>query len=241
MAAEFEKLLGKTQKDTLLGCLYLAGPSAVGAIKDLLVKEGVINKNGYRNISSVLKTAKDANGTSCAVLKNGKNWQLTQAGEKYVNDKFGFNRKQQQISQEIDTVLSSLDKSSPNYEYVTEFAGCFDSKFYRASLVMAWSGAIWLLREHIEQKHLKEFNAAAKKEHANWKPISKAADFENHKDATLLKYGRASGALSKSLANRLEKILDGRNNCGHPSEARIGEVEILGHIEFLVKNVYAKY
>ena len=107
---------------------------------------------------------------------------------------------------------------------------------------MAWSGAIWLLREHIAKNHLNEFNVAAEQDHKDkWKPIKKAADFENHKDVTLLTYAKSSGALSKSLVDRLENILKGRNNCGHPSEARIGEVEILGHIEFLVKNVYAKY
>jgi hypothetical protein len=232
----FEKFLRVPQREAVLGTLFVLRTCTTSELARALFAEGVMPKMGAWNISSIC-----SKNPKFIVRKNGTHWKLKEDGSKFVSQKFGLDKKQLEISAEIRTVLAALDEKSPNYDYALEFAGCFDNGYYRSSLVMAWSGAVWPLRGLIVNDYLDAFNAEAAKDHARWKSVVNPEGFENQKDITLIKYGRAAGALPKSLATRLEAILNARNNCGHPSGAKIGDIEILGHIEFMVMNVYQKY
>lgn len=241
----YNNLLGKPQKDTILGGLYLHGSSTVGELKDKLINEGVIRKNNKWNYS---RNFMRYNNAGLAVQKNKSHWELTTSGKRYVEKKFGFNKKKQEFSEEITTILNELDKDNPNYSYVKEFSGCFEHGYLKATLIMAWSGAIWILRNHIasDQKLLEAFNEAGrskfnKNNKESWKNIKNVEGFEEKKDKTLLDVSRDAGIFSKSFINKMSENLQLRNNCGHPSSIETGKNEIMNAIEFLVLNVYKKY
>lgn len=237
MDDNFSKIKGCSQKDILLGGLFLIGQSTVSELRSRLKTEGVIRGNNKWNVSNVLCRANDY-----AILKGGKYWELTKEGQRYVEDKFGFNEKKQEISSEINSILSNLDESHPNFSYVKEFGGCFDDSYTKAALIMAWSGAIWLLRNHVFSEKLEDFNNHAQSRYPKtWKNIKKIEDFSDHKDKTFLDVCSEANIFTRAFLRKIEPILKLRNDCSHPSPIAIGEVEIMNAIEFLVLNIYKEY
>ncbi|MGI9392966.1 MAG: hypothetical protein ACR2N8_05470 [Parvibaculales bacterium] len=242
MDSDFEKLQGcKRKADKLLGGLYILGPCSTKDLMAKLYDEGVFGKVKKLNPSLLLSREVDKK----RVRKKGDNkWYLTDEGKRHVEEKAKFDEKKPEISREISKILENLDSNSPHYKYVKEFAGCFDHGYLQASIIMAWSGAIWLLREHVagKKEHRKAFNEHAKKKHREkWKNIQKAEDFENHKDKTFLDICRETRIFTKAISSELQDLLKIRNDCGHPSSATRGKRSIEGAIEFLVINIYKEY
>ena len=159
MESDFENLKGAARADILLGALYLLGPSRIRDLKDKLINEGVIQKTNKWNPSYILKSK-----PKFATLKNRRDWHLTSAGKSHVEEEFQFNKKKQELSQTLQNILDNMDEESAAHPYVEEFIGCLNAGYLRASIIMAWAGAIWLLRNHVANNNLDEFNEQAKKE-----------------------------------------------------------------------------
>lgn len=237
MEADFEKLKGAASADILLGALYLLGPSRIQDLKKKLLDEGIIKSTNKWDFSNILKRK-----PKFATLKNRRDWHLTSAGKSHVEEKFQFNKKKQELSQEMNNILDNMDKKSVAYAYAEEFVGCLNAGYLRASIIMAWAGAIWLLRNHVANNNLKEFNEQAKKEPLNLKKkITNVAGFEKIKDITFLEVCQSADIFSKSESNVFISALSLRNTCSHPTSTITGKTKIIGEIESLILNVYKEY
>jgi len=123
------------------------------------------------------------------------------------------------IKSDLSKHLVSL-KNDQLKEYLTEVINCFDSKFYRASIVLAWCAAYAIFREWLFAKHLVALNAQM----ATWKTpqrISKIEDFQDLGEAVVINSAKTASVITKEQHKQLIALLDQRNSFAHPSGRKI--------------------
>ena len=109
-------------------------------------------------------------------------------------------------------------------------------------MVFCWIGAVSVLYDYVFTNKLDEFNSAATRRDAKWKPATTRDDLALMKESDFLDILAAISALGKNVKEHLKNTcLNLRNSCGHPSSLRIGPENVKAHIEFLILNVYSKF
>lgn len=124
-------------------------------------------------------------------------------------------------------------------EFVMEAISSAKSGCRRAAIIMAWSGAISVLQEYVFIHHLQKFNADALANNILKKPATTLSDLrdlskESHFIEALSRISVVDGSQKKAL----KRCLDLRNDCGHPSQLKVGDAAVAGHIEALLFNVF---
>lgn len=197
------------------------------------------------NLSDILKAAA-ADGL-VAQLNTG--WKLLSPGLKLIESHY---RPEAPLIAETRHALrnhvSKLQDDNRRH-FIEEAVTSFDTKSYRAAIVLSWVGAAHILQEHVVSHHLPAFNAAgierAKKQSDPRKkifsPIRGLKDFWSVEESEMLQLCQDAGMLDKAEKQELQARLDLRNRCGHPNAVIVAEHTVAAHIESLLLNVYSKY
>ncbi len=173
---------------------------------------------------------------------NGR-WALSPAGDKYLHEK-GLSDQSPLVSltlgkleKHIDEIEDLLRKS-----FADEAVECFNRGLKRASVVLTWVGAMWIIQEHIFKNVLQKFNAAGLSRFSKtFKPVNAMEHFPRLQEVDILQLSEDIGMIDKNFKKLLGQQLDLRNTCGHPNKIVVDEHTVAHHIEFLLNNVYKKF
>ena len=124
-------------------------------------------------------------------------------------------------------------------EFMLEAINSAKSGCRRAAVIMAWSGAVSVLQEYVFTHHLQKFNDDAIANNILKRPAKSLSDLrdlskESHFIESLSRISIVDGSQKKAL----KRCLELRNDCGHPSQLRLGDAAVAGHIEALLMNVF---
>lgn len=123
--------------------------------------------------------------------------------------------------------------------FLSEAVGCLSAGFLRAATVLTWSGAMEYLLDHVFDKRLSEFNAAAKQRELLKKPISaRNAGFDRLKESEIIQLCEDIGVFGKNVKTQLSQCLDRRNACGHPNDYKARPQQVRSDIEFLLDHIF---
>ncbi len=238
--SQLKNLLLKNEyqrQDKLLICLASNSdvPMKVKEIRDLAMKSG-LRKVQRWNVSQIL-----SDSSPLAVrVENG--WELTRDGKKRVAELVGpFS------SVPTPMIASSLRVHLPKMSnadvkrFLEEAVECFESRRYRAAVVLSWVGAVALLQDYVINSSRKAFNTEASKRDPKWRPAKTTDDLGRMREADFLNVLVAISVIGKNVKQELESCLKLRNGCGHPNSLRIGESRVCAHIEILLLNVYSVF
>lgn len=226
-----------SDKEKALICLAVepTGARKIKEITDLAYAAGW-RQVRKKNLSSIYNRAK-----GLAVLTpNG--WELTSDGSSFVAKLAG-----PLMNSPIPMVASSLRShliGLPNPDtqaFVEEAIVCFETRQYRAAVVLSWVGAVSVLHDYVVANKLAEFNAEATSRNSKWKAAKTADDLGLMKEDAFLDVLQAISVIGKTVKQELKKALTLRNGCGHPNSLKLAEHKVSAHIEDLVLNVFAKF
>ncbi len=228
---------GLTKTDKLILCLAVDNDSPKG-IKTILeiARSGGLGANQFTNVSALLS----ASGGKA--VQTGSGWELTAAGAAHVR-KFAGHLLLSTPPKVATTLRADLTKikAPQTASFVEEAIRCFETKLYRAAVVLSWVGAVSVLYHHVLDHRLVEFNTAALKRFAKWKDAKTADDLALMQEKDFLQILQDISVIGKSVKQELEKRLELRNGCGHPNSLAIGENTVSAHIETLILNVFSKF
>jgi len=226
-----------SRQDKILICLACdaKAPKEVKTIRKLAVSSGLRPVSKW-NVSQIL------NGAPELAIRVPQGWELTQAGKKRVSELVGpF------AASPAPIIASTLRQHIPNLSnddtkrFVEEAVECFESRKYRAAVVLSWAGAVSILQYHVVSNYLSAFNAEALRRDGKWKTAKNIDDLSRMKDLDFLDVLVALSIIGKSVKQELEGCLKLRNGCGHPNSLKIGEASVSAHIELLILNVFARF
>jgi hypothetical protein len=238
--SQLKNLLSKeeyTKLDKVLICLATDAdlPKQVKDIRHLAVSSG-LRPAGKWNLSKILSNA------SSLAVRISSGWVLTLDGKKMVLELVGpFG------ASPVPMIASTLRKHLPNLtkpdtkKFIEEAVECFESRKYRAAVVLSWVGAVSLLQEHVVVNCLPAFNTEALKRDTKWRSAKTTDDLGRMTEADFLNVLVAISVIGKNVKQELEGCLKLRNGCGHPNSLQIGESRVSSHIEILLLNVFLKF
>jgi hypothetical protein len=228
---------GLTKTEKLLLCLGVnpSTPKTITEIKQIGRSAGLADIKSW-NVSSFLTSS------GGKAVHTGSGWELTKSGVELIQKLTGS-----LAATHPPPVASSLRdhlkqiKDQQATAFVEEAIACFESKLYRAAVVLSWIGAISVLYEWVVNNKLAAFNMEAKRRNPKWKDANTKDDLALMKEWDFLQILEAISVVGKSVKQELEKCLELRNGCGHPNSLKIGEHYVSAHIEILIMNVCSQF
>ncbi len=169
-------------------------------------------------------------------------WELTAKGSHFVAKVAGplMNSPILKVASSLRVHLVKIT-SADSQSFIEEAIGCFESRQYRAAVVLSWVGAVSVLQSHVVNHCLASFNAEAQKRYPKWKTARTTDDLGLIKEDTFLDILQAISVIGKNVKQELKKGLTLRNGCGHPNSLKIAEHKASSHIEDLMLNVFAVF
>ncbi|MBC3759555.1 tyrosine-type recombinase/integrase [Hyunsoonleella sp. SJ7] len=140
---------------------------------------------------------------------------------------------------EIEKIFDSISNLDER-DYLRESIACLKVGAMRAGVVFVWASAIRNLQNKCVEIGYKQINEALKKINQREKPIKQVSDFERLKDKTTLDIANKIGLITKHQKGELDKHLDLRNYCGHPSEYYPETQKIKAYLEDLINIILKK-
>ncbi len=210
-------------------------PMKVSEIRALGAKHGLKGAKTF-NASGYLS------GSAGKAVSTKNGWELTKDGRDYAAALIS-----EHASSTTPIVISTLRHHSGaladehTRAYVHEAVVCFETRQFRAAVVLSWVGAVAVLQDHVIANHLAAFNAEAARRDPKWKAAKNRDDLSRMKEYDFLQVLEAISVIGKNVKQELEGCLKLRNGCGHPNSMKIGEHRVAGHIETLILNVYQIY
>ena len=238
--SQLKNLLAKqeySRLDKILICLACEAdaPKEVKSIRELAMSSGLRAANKW-NVSQILSGAPEL------VIRFPQGWELTLAGKKRISELVGpF------ANNPAPVIASTLRQHIPNLstddtkKFVEEAVECFESRKFRAVVVLSWVGAVSVLQHHVISHYLAPFNAEALRRDTKWRNAKTIDDLSRMKEADFLDVLVALSVIGKNVKQELEGCLKLRNGCGHPNSLQIGESRVSAHIEVLLLNVFARF
>lgn len=223
------------QRDKLL--LILASFEEPCQIRELQERARIVGFQipSHWNPSNVLKRTKGM----AIKLPNG--WEITALGKQRLQ-KLGVSNINPSATHVAATLRSELSRivDKNTRVFVEEAISCFEANLFRSAIVMSWVGAVAILRDQVCAKHLKVFNAAARKVDPKWKIAKTTDDLSLMREARFLDRLVDVSLVGKDVRKELENCLNRRNSCGHPNSLQVGENTVSHHIEILLLNVFQR-
>lgn len=225
------------QKNKALILLFFRRTGAsVSELKEFGRNCGLRQINQW-NVSQCLISAEKSGGL--AIYRNGK-WSITKAGRSYVQSLPALRNRG--VESPVVSQLRSHLKSIPDANvrgFLEEAVSAFEYRLFRSAVVLSWVGAVGVLQSRVQEKHLSDFNAEAKKRNANWRSAKNVDEIGRMKESDFLEVLVAIGMLGKNVKDELDGCLKLRNGCAHPNSLKIAEHRVAAHIETLIQNVFA--
>lgn len=226
-----------SDQDRLLICLAVqpVGPRKVKEVETLAVSAGW-RAARKKNISAVFGRI-----PSLAV-RTVTGWELTSAGAQHVA-RIAGPLMASPVPQVASSLRSQLVKiASPDTQrFIEEAVVCFETRQYRAAVVLAWVGAVALLQDHVVTNVLAAFNAEATRRDAKWRAAKTADDLGRMREHEFLEVLESISVIGKNVKQELQNCLQLRNGCGHPNSLQIADHKVSAHIEVLILNVFIKF
>ena len=228
---------GFTRLDKALLCLAVdvSTPKAAKQIKQIAQAAGLQQIKKW-NISAIL------GGSKGLAIRTPAGWELSPDGKSYVARVAG-----RLVVGPAPTTAANLRRhlagvSDPLIEaFAREAVTCHEMGLHRAAVVLAWVGAVSVLQEYVVQNKLPEFNAEARRRDKKWKAAKTRDDLGRMKEYDFLQVLESISVIGKSVKQELEKRLQLRNACGHPSSLKIADNTAAAHIEVLILNVFSQF
>ncbi len=106
--------------------------------------------------------------------------------------------------------------------------------------MLSWVGALWLLYERAFNSDVRALVKEAQAKYKNFQ-VANIEDFSKiHKESDFLEFAEKVQVITKTERKELVACLDRRNDAGHPNDFEPGEGLVAGHLEVLIKHVFAK-
>lgn len=231
-------LKGLTKTDQLLLCLAVDknAPKSVPAVRDLAINAGVPGVKKW-NVGAFLS------GSRGKAIKTPDGFELGPSGVERVREIIGPHMAvspPKKVSLDLRNLLPKL-KNADTQAFVEETISCFETKLYRAAVVLSWVGALSVIYEYVVANRLTDFNAEAQRRDAKWRPAKTADDLARMKEHDFLQVAEAISIIGKSVKGELENCLKLRNGCGHPNSLKIGPTRVESHMETLILNVFTVF
>ncbi len=196
-----------------------------------------LDKIGTWNVSQYLGQNKGF------FVKFPEGWALGPAGKQHVASLAAkLNGGQPAM---INQSLRLLIPKLPNEEakaFVGEAISCYESKCYRAAVVLSWVGAVAILHNYVINNCLVAFNAEASARDKDWKPAKVVDDLGLMKEEKFLDVLVKISVLGKNVKELLKNnCLALRNACGHPNSVQPGENMVAAHLEILINHVFTRF
>lgn len=137
----------------------------------------------------------------------------------------------------IESIFDSITNFDEK-DYLRESVACFKVGAIRAGIVYVWASAIRNLQNKCAEKGFKDVNEALQSLNTREKPLKKISDFERLKDKTTLDIASKIGVITKHEKGELDKHLDLRNYCGHPSEYYPEMNKVKAYLEDLINIIF---
>ena len=136
-----------------------------------------------------------------------------------------------------------LDLHDPDKaRFVEEAINCVRNKSYRASIVLTWVGALYLMYAYVMREKLAEFNAEVLRRFPKSKPATTIDDLAQIvKEAEFLNILEHIKIITKAENKELTSCLDRRNTAGHPNSHTFTEVGVGNHLETLLTSIYQRF
>lgn len=218
-----------SRAEQLLLCLALLGDGihAVGEIRRVSQSLGISDANVSRDLQKLKSLA----------FRRKEGWALTSPGKKRIVELLGV--ADAHVATQSNSLRALLPKLGTNVqEFITEAVACYESRHFRAAVVLSWVGATSVLYTRVVQHHLADFNAEATRRDAKWWTAKTEDDLSRMKEYDFLQVLEALSILGKNVKNELEGCLRLRNACGHPNSLKLAESRCAAHIEILILNVF---
>lgn len=223
--------------DKALICLAVE-PAAPRQIKEITV---MAFSSGWRqvkkkNLSTILAR------TGGHAVRSEKGWELTATGKRHVAKLAGplMNSPIPEVASALRVHLIKL-KDRNTQAFVEEAISCFETRQFRAAVVLSWIGAVSVLQNFVVDHKLAEFNAEVLRRNASLKVAKNTDDLGLIKEDTFLDILQAISVIGKNVKLELKKGLTLRNGCGHPNSLQVAEHKVSSHIEDLMLNVFAVF
>ncbi|MCM2354911.1 MAG: hypothetical protein NDI63_14920 [Pseudobdellovibrio sp.] len=224
-----------TQTDKILiVLLVLDAPTKPNKIQSVLSDHGIREAKKW-NMSQLLKATKHA-----VSLKDG--WTLTSNGKSSLKEKLGIGEvKEAKIITSLRDHLPKI-KLTQNREFIEEAIRCFESKCFRAAVVLSWTGAMGVLYDEVIKNHLTTFNRNLMAKFPKSKTIVSFDDLALLSENDFLELAYSSSVIDKNVKMHLQNTgLKLRNSCGHPNTFKVSEHQVQAHIELIMLNVFEKF
>ena len=169
-------------------------------------------------------------------------WELTSEGSHFVAKLAGplMNSPIPMVALALRAHLVAISDSDTQ-SFVEEAIVCFETRQFRAAVVLSWVGAVSVLQNHVVNHELTDFNTEVTKRNPKWRPAKSADDLGRMKEDTFLDILQATTVVGKSVKQELKKALTLRNGCGHPNSLKLAEHKVSAHVEDLILNVFAVF
>ena len=210
-------------------------PRGIKEVTDIAIAAGW-RQAKKKNLSLIYKRA------SGLVARTAEGWELTSDGSQFAAEKAGP-ILQCPIPATTSSLRAHLEKIEDlnTRSFIEEAIACFESKHFRAAVVLSWIGAVSLLHRHVVDHKLAEFNAEALRRNPKWKAAKTTDDLGLLKEDTFLDILQAISVIGKNVKQELKQALTLRNGCGHPNSLKLAEHKVSAHIEDLMLNVFAVF
>ena len=128
-------------------------------------------------------------------------------------------------------------------KFMAEAISCLAVDAPRATIVMAWAGAMDHLYDFILGHKLADFNAALARRTDRYARVTIATkdDFAELKESVFIEVARSAGVVTNDVRKVLDEKLGIRNTCAHPSTVEVHRSKVVNFIEDLVDNVILKH
>lgn len=166
-------------------------------------------------------------------------WEITDSGRQHLRN-LGVTRigpAAVQVATDLRAELPNIGNADTR-AFVEEAIKCYEAELYRSAIVMSWLAAVDVLHDHVHGKHLKAFNAEAKRVAGKWKDAKTTDDLGRMTESDFLDRIAALSLIGKNVKKELKDCLDRRNGCGHPNSLKVGGNTVAHHIEILILNVF---
>lgn len=221
----------------LLFCLAVDSntPKQVTQITEISQMAGFHSAKKW-NISDILAKS---NGLAIRTL-NG--WELSPDGKAMVENLVGdlVNAPAPNIATSLRVHLESIADSQIKL-FVSEAIECYERGLHRVAIVLSWIGAVSVLQEYVIQNKLIDFNSEARRRDGRWRDAVTREDFGKMKEYDFLQILSSVSIIDRSVKLELEKRLQLRNSCGHPTALKLSNHTVAAHIEVLILNVFSQF
>ena len=192
-----------------------------------------------KGISSLIPNLAKNKPVSFIKTKNGYSFHRSKKREL---DKIYLETHETEVAFKLRELLIKV-KSKEQQLFLEEAIKCFETKCYRASIIMTWLLTIDVLYEFIlKPNNLVSFNNSIQT-HGKYKKITitKKDDFSDIKETDFIELLRVSKFLSNDIRKILDEKLGFRNSCAHPNTIIVDELKTMSFIKDLIINVIEKF